>query len=157
MYIMDILKESVVDGEGIRTVLFMAGCPHKCKGCHNKESWELKNGTWTTDVLEQLLDSPHDITISGGDPLFQYSRIYEVVKSIKSLSNKNIWLYTGYTYEEVSHLNIFNYIDVVVDGPFIKDKKDLDLQFRGSSNQRIIDIPKTITAKEVVLYGNTTV
>lgn len=152
---MNIVKESVVDGEGIRTVVFTAGCPHRCEGCHNPDSWSAANGKWDADIIQKLIDSPHDITFSGGEPLYQYVNLFRVVKYIKEHTHKTIWLYTGYNFDAVQHLEIFDYIDVVVDGQYEQDKRDISLPFRGSSNQRIIAVKKSLVAKRVIPYSTT--
>lgn len=142
MKVLDILDESIVDGEGVRTVIYLAGCSHKCLGCHNIESWSPDNGKdMTVDEIVDYVKDLYDITLSGGDPLYQYEDTIELAKRL-SREGKNIWLYTGYTIEEIFEHNkmyeILNYVDVVVDGRFEIEKKDLSLKFKGSSNQRII-------------------
>lgn len=146
MKVMNIHHDSVVDGEGLRTVVFFAGCPHFCKGCHNPKSWNIRNGTEMTleEVRDEVLSNPlTDVTFSGGDPFYQADEVVELAKELKK-HDKNIWIYTGYTLEDIqTHPNpsfkqLLNYCDVLVDGPFILEKKDLTLPFRGSSNQRII-------------------
>lgn len=143
---MNILHDSVVDGDGIRTVIFFAGCSHFCRGCHNPRSWNIKNGTDMTvqDVLDEVLSNPlTDVTFSGGDPFFQAHEVKNLAKELKA-HGKNIWMYTGYTLKEIkenedpSFQELLSYSDVLVDGRFEQDKKDLTLKFRGSSNQTII-------------------
>lgn len=146
MKVMSIHHDSVVDGEGLRTVIFFAGCPHFCKGCHNPKSWNIRNGTEMTmeEIRDEVLSNPlTDVTFSGGDPLFQASEVKLLAKELKR-HGKNIWVYTGYTMEAIEESDnqdfkeLLDYCDVLVDGPFILAKKDLTLAFRGSSNQRII-------------------
>ena len=161
MNYLDIMDCSVVDGEGIRVVLFVSGCSHHCIGCHNPESWDPDNGKEFTDktvrTILKLLARPYidGLTISGGDPLFidNCKDVLKLCKVVKdTLPNKTIWLYTGYTYEEIVdtvtdnhyHQNIANtilgYVDVLVDGKFILQERDITLPFRGSKNQRIVKL-----------------
>lgn len=138
------------NGEGLRTTIYVSGCEHHCVGCHNPSSWNPNNGIeYTIDqVIQVILENElADVTISGGDSLtYQYENTLELVKAIKSRTKKNIWLYTGYEFEKVLEhkKEILYYIDVLVDGKFEKDKRDLSLKFRGSSNQRIIDIKSVL-------------
>ncbi|MDG5789733.1 anaerobic ribonucleoside-triphosphate reductase activating protein [Evansella sp. AB-P1] len=142
---MSIYHDSVVDGEGLRTVIFFAGCPHYCEGCHNPQSWSIFNGkTMTVDeVVREALNPMTDITLSGGDPFFQAKAVKEIAKQLKAYG-KNIWAYTGWTLEEIQKskdndkLELLTYVDVLVDGPFILAEKDLTLPYRGSKNQRIL-------------------
>lgn len=146
MKIMNILHDSVVDGEGLRTVIFFAGCPHRCYGCHNPKSWKIENGTSMTkeQILEEIVSNPlTEVTFSGGEPLYQASEVKELAKEIKAYG-KNLWVYTGYTLEEIYNsknddmIETLKYVDVLVDGRFDMIKRDATLPFRGSSNQRII-------------------
>lgn len=149
------------NGPGIRTVLWVSGCNHHCLGCHNPDTWDPNSGkVFTTSALDTLvesLSSPYisGLTVSGGDPLYVENRITlaGILSHIKSIyPNKSIWLYTGYKYEDISYLPILDYVDVLVDGQFILGKKDITLLYRGSSNQRLIDVPKTRKLGEVVLW-----
>lgn len=158
MKILGIHHDSVVDGPGIRDVIFFAGCEHHCKGCFSPESWNRDKGYDLTveDILKEL-DDRNDVTISGGDPFHRLNRedLNVLVTAIKERTNKNIWVYTGYTYEELIYDNTcsaLDKIDVLVDGEFHIEEKDLKLKFKGSSNQRIIDIQKTLKEKEIVLW-----
>lgn len=146
MKIMNILHDSVVDGEGLRTVIFFAGCPHRCYGCHNPKSWRIENGTSMTkeQILEEIISNPlTEVTFSGGEPLYQAAEVKELAKEIK-VYGKNLWLYTGYTLEEIYNsknddmIETLKHVDVLVDGRFEMTKRDATLPFRGSSNQRII-------------------
>lgn len=142
-------KETVVDGEGLRYSIYFAGCTHACKGCHNKESWCPDNGTLITEeyldkIINEINSNPllDGITLSGGDPLYNPEEMLEVVKYLKEKTEMNIWLYTGYTIEELRKDNkrmaVLEYIDTLVDGKFVQELYDPLLKFRGSSNQRII-------------------
>ena len=143
-----IYQTSLADGNGWRTVLFVSGCNHKCKDCHNKEAWDPKHGKKFTSKTKEFLfscikDNIDGLTLSGGDPLYS-ENIDEVTQLCKEFKerfpNKTIWLYTGSTYEDCTSLEIMKYIDVMVDGEFKVNLKDTTLAFRGSSNQRIIDV-----------------
>lgn len=140
--IQGIIKQSSVDGEGIRYVIFCQGCPHHCKGCHNPETWNPDKGYFieTDDILEEIKDDPllDGVTFSGGEPFLQQESLIDLAKKIKNLG-LDIWCYTGYEYEEVkdSPLIKSGLIDVLVDGKFIQELRTLG-GFKGSSNQRII-------------------
>lgn len=147
MRYLNILDCSIVDGEGFRVVLFTAGCPHHCKGCHNPESWDYNAGKpFTEETIEKIikiLDRPYikGLTISGGEPIVaqNIAALTSLCSNVKSrLPDKDIWLYTGFKFEKISYLHLLKFIDVVVDGEFELDKRDITLPFRGSSNQRII-------------------
>lgn len=142
-------KETIVDGIGLRYSLYFAGCSHACPGCHNEYSWNPKHGNILTyEKLEEIAKEINEntlldgITISGGDPLFNPVEMLKVLKFLKEKTKKNIWLYTGYTLEQVREDELrrkcLEYVDVLVDGRFIKELYDPNLKFRGSSNQRII-------------------
>ena len=149
MNIMDILDCSIADGEGVRVALYVSGCDHKCKGCHNPESWNCNAGTLFTEEKKQqlfaLLQRPYidGITLTGGDPLYKCN-INETTALCKELKekfpNKTIWLYTGSVYEDIKDLEILKYIDILVDGEFKIEERDITLPFRGSKNQRIINL-----------------
>ncbi|PGZ98233.1 anaerobic ribonucleoside-triphosphate reductase activating protein [Bacillus pseudomycoides] len=146
MRVMNIIHDSVVDGEGLRTVVFFAGCPHRCFGCHNPQSWNIYNGTEVTteEIIKEIEKNPlTDVTFSGGDPFFQAAEVKVIAKAVKKMK-KNLWIYTGYTLEEIQNsrnndmIELLQYADVLVDGRFELEKRNLTLPFRGSSNQRII-------------------
>lgn len=137
------------NGTGCRVSIFVSGCPHHCPGCFNEELWDYNAGkSFDYDTLTELLklaepDYIKGLSILGGEPLAPGNAV--VVASIceefkKAHPNKTIWLYTGYRFEDVKHLCAMNYIDVLVDGQFIEAEKDLNLEFRGSRNQRIINV-----------------
>lgn len=156
-----ITRYDTANGIGIRVVLWVSGCNHHCEGCHNPETWNCNNGElFTKKTMEQLLEfisKPwiNGITFSGGDPLFPDNRseILEIIKEIKTkFPSKTIWLYTGYTWEEIQDLELVKFIDVLVDGEFHIQEKDISLPFCGSRNQRVIDVTKTIKSGEVSLW-----
>lgn len=145
--ILDILFETTADGPGLRTSIYFAGCDHHCKGCHNPQSWNMNGGYEVTiDYLLDLIkdDEFANVTFSGGDPLYQCEKVSELARRIKAETNKTIWCYTGFTYKEIVDnvwlSQILPYIDVLVDGPYIEELRDESLPFRGSSNQRIIEL-----------------
>ncbi len=156
--ILNIIEDTVVDGPGFRTALYAAGCPHGCVGCHNPESWDLHGGTpmSTNKLLSRILADPFaDITFTGGDPMAQAEGFTELAKAIKAQSRKNIWCYTGYTFEQLltrpACRELLNYIDVLVDGRFVQSLRDESLRFRGSSNQRLVNVPASLQTGETVL------
>lgn len=151
-----IKKTDIANGPGVRVSLFVSGCRNHCKGCFQPETWDFNYGeeydgvNTANEIVKALTpDYISGLTILGGDPM-EPENIDEVTSLcyiVKLLfPNKTIWLYTGYTWEDIRirYPEILNYIDVLVDGPFIEDLKDISLAFRGSSNQRIIDVPATL-------------
>ena len=152
-----ITANSVVDGPGLRTVVFLQGCPRRCPGCQNPELLDAGGGREATqeEVLQEIRGtlSPitRGITFSGGDPLMQPEALKELIARLReAFPRLDVWVFTGSRYEEVQHLPLLDQIDVLVDGPFEQDKKDLDLAFRGSANQRLIDVPKSRQTGRVV-------
>lgn len=161
MHYHNITKDDMLNGEGLRVVLWVSGCSHHCKGCQNSQTWAADSGIPFDAAAEAELfeilgrDYISGITFSGGDPLFPANRteIERLARKIKlEYPDKNIWLYTGYRWEEVSALPIMQYIDVLVDGKFIEDLKDSKLHWKGSFNQRIIDVPKSLKNSSLYLY-----
>lgn len=143
----NITTDDMLNGEGLRTVLWVSGCSHCCKGCHNRETWNPESGIkFDNDAIYELLTKLSQpqisgLTLSGGDPLYPDNRdeILNLCKLVKStLPNKTIWLYTGYTYDEICKLEILDYIDVLVEGRYIEELNDNTIEYRGSSNQSII-------------------
>lgn len=154
-------KADSANGPGVRAVLWLAGCNHHCPGCHNPETWDPTMGQpFTDETMNELLSSLSEpyikgLTLSGGDPLFPDTREITqlIVKTCKEkLPNKDIWLWTGYLWEDIKELELMRYIDVVVDGPFIMAKKDMRLPYSGSTNQRVIDVQKSRVTNGIVLY-----
>lgn len=148
MRIIDYTPNSTVDGVGVRQVFWSAGCPHHCKGCHNPQTWDYDTGNdWdNSEIVSMALKSPYNVTFSGGDPFIQSRDLHCVLRQIKPF--KNVWVYTGYTWEELMERTLpkrtLQYIDVLVDGRFVEELRDSDLLFRGSSNQRLIDVQKSL-------------
>lgn len=160
MRIFGIEPESVVDGPGYRAAVFVQGCPHRCPGCHNPDSHDPQGGREMAvhDVAQTFLDNPllEGITLTGGEP-FQQPRECVALASLAHQRGLNVWAYTGYTLEELIHLDydkilLLLSVDVLVDGPFILSERTLDLPWRGSKNQRVIDMNKTRRAGKIVLY-----
>lgn len=152
-----IVKESVVDGPGIRYAIFAQGCVHKCMNCHNPETHDPTRGELldADEIVKDILNSPHinGITLSGGDPFLQPGAFDYICEKLK-LNNINVISFTGYKYEEIlqdkKKLKLLEKVDVLIDGPFMIDKKSLKLPFRGSTNQRIIDIKASLNTGRVV-------
>lgn len=157
--ILKIIEETTVDGPGFRTAIYCAGCINQCPGCHNPESWDRNNGKemTTEEILKTILSDPFaDVTFSGGDPMYQPEGFTELAAAIKAKSKKTIWCYTGYTFENIikneKQKQLLKYIDVLVDGRFVQELKDESLYFRGSSNQRLIDVKASLEQEKVIIY-----
>ncbi len=160
----DLQSDSIVDGPGLRTVIWTQGCRHHCKECQNPQTWSFKGGALVPlkDVYEAIdeLECQTGITFSGGDPMYQPYPCTEIAKYCKK-KGYNIWVYTGFTYEELMdmskeddiYLKFLKNVDVLVDGRFKIEERDLSLLFRGSRNQRLIDMPKTLESGKVVLLN----
>ena len=154
----------VANGPGIRTTFFVTGCTHKCPECFNQEYQDFKYGNiWTDNETTQVInylkeDAITGLTILGGEPFQNTNDLIEIVKKIKSNTNKSIWIYSGYTFEEIlkdkNKLELLKLTDVLVDGLFKIELKDLKLKFRGSSNQRIIKVQESLKNKSIVLWEN---
>ena len=156
--ILDIVEDTMVDGPGFRTTIYCAGCPNACKGCHNPQSWDIKNGRMmsTQDIMRIIMADPFaNVTFSGGDPMFQPEGFTELAEAIRRESDKTIWCYTGYLFENLlknpKQRRLLELLDVLVDSPFVEKLRNPDLPFRGSSNQRIIDVQRSLREGHVVL------
>lgn len=158
----NITKDDMLNGSGIRVVLWVAGCKHNCKGCqnpitHNPNGGIIFDEEAINEIYEELdKDYVSGITFSGGDPLHEnnINEITLLAKTIKEkYNNKTIWLYTGYKYEEIANLEILKYIDVLCDGKFEIEKRDVNLPWVGSNNQRVIDVKMSRNSDNIVLYG----
>lgn len=145
LQVVDIIDGTSVDGPGLRTSIYFAGCDHHCPGCHNPSTWDFAAGKAMTvdQIMERVTDNDFNVTFSGGDPLYQLPALAELARKIKN-TGKTLWCYTGFVYEDLlnddRYNEILSLIDVLVDGPYIAELRDTDLQFRGSSNQRIIHL-----------------
>ena len=144
--VLSIIEDTMVDGPGFRTSIYCAGCRHQCPGCHNPQSWDFKGGqAMTTDDIMRIIEADpyaQGVTFSGGDPMYQPEGFADLARAIRKRTEKTIWCYTGFTFEVLVNnprqRALLELIDVLVDGPFIQQKRDLTLRFRGSSNQRIL-------------------
>ena len=177
----------MVDGPGLRSSIYCAGCAHHCKGCHNPQTWDFSAGELMTteQIMSRLLANPFDdVTFSGGDPMFQPEGFIELAKAIRRQTNKDIWCYTGFNFEDLVYAQpcenaqqhdesdacgasasdgdslrsaqreLLNYIDVLVDGKFVESQRDIHLRFRGSRNQRLIDVKQSLLQHHVVLWND---
>ena len=161
----NITKDDMLNGEGLRVVLWVSGCTHHCEGCQNPITWDLAGGIPFDEAAEkelfEALDKPHiaGITFSGGDPLHPFNReeICRLAKKVKEeFPEKTVWSYTGFHWEDVQNEPLMKYIDVLLDGRFVKELNDNNLHWVGSSNQRIIDVQKSLKSGQVVLYEDIT-
>ena len=158
----NITKDDMLNGDGLRVVLWTAGCSHCCPNCQNPVTWDPDGGLpFDEAAKEELFDELRKnyisgVTFSGGDPLYLGTRadLLDLIKEIKEkFPSKTMWLYTGYLWEEVKNLELVSYLDVLVDGEFIYDQLDVTLKWKGSANQRVIDVQKSLEKNEVVLYA----
>lgn len=159
IYIYDIVEWTTADGPGYRTAIYSSGCPNKCKGCQVPQTWDIEAGEKmrVEDILKICLSHEDaDVSFLGGEPFFQAGGFSKLARQIKQLSDKSIWCWSGYTLEKLLSMNDSNVrallenIDVLVDGPFIESKKEEGLIFRGSSNQRIINVRESLRLGIVV-------
>lgn len=157
----DITKDDMKNGDGLRMVLWVAGCSHNCRECHNPVTWDIRGGLPFDEAakaeLFEGLEKPYisGVTLSGGDPLHPENRedMGRLIDEIcDKFPNKTIWLYTGYLWEAISNLPYIRKIDVVVDGEFVVELKNPKLHWKGSSNQRVIDVQRSLLADQVVLH-----
>ena len=160
--VLSVLHDTTVDGPGFRTSIYCAGCGHHCPGCHNPQSWDFDGGQERSvdDLLQEITDDPFaDVTFTGGDPLYQATAFAELAHRIKAETRKNIWCYSGFIFEEMrdkpKYQELLAHIDVMVDGRFEQSQRDEDLPFRGSSNQRIIDVQRSLREKRTVMWERT--
>ena len=156
--LMRIVVDTTVDGPGWRTSVYCAGCRHACPGCHNQETWSFEAGESVSvdDIIEQLKATEGNITFSGGDPMYQPEAFTELARRIREELNRTIWCYTGFLFEEVVKDPVMSkmlpYLEVIVDGPFILAERNINLLFRGSNNQRMVDVQKSLSAGKVVEF-----
>lgn len=153
----------VANGPGIRVVLWTQGCEHHCKNCHNPETWNPKKGKEFTDVERKVLfdflnnEFCRGLTVTGGDPLYPSNREYlrDLLKEVKkTFPNKDIWVWTGYLYEQID-TDLLKYVDVLVDGKYEEAQKDVSLPYSGSRNQRVIDVQQSLKENKVILWKDT--
>ena len=158
-------KCSVSNGLGVRTVLWVSGCDVHCKNCHNQSTWDFNSGIpFTEDTMQEILydlSKPYikGLTLSGGHPLDPHNapKVLEIVKRVKMVfPNKDIWIYSGYVWENIikdeTLREILKYSDVLVDGAYVDELRDISLPFKGSSNQRIIDVQKSLSENKIILW-----
>ena len=157
----NITKDDMLNGDGLRVVLWVSGCTHHCHECHNPQTWDLTGGIPFDDAAEdelfEALKPAHisGITFSGGDPLHPMNReeVARLIKKFKKLyPNKTAWLYTGYLWEEIKDLDGVSDLDVLCDGEFVLDLKDEKVHWVGSTNQRVINGPETLKSGDIVLH-----
>lgn len=152
MRLLNVYKETITDGVGLRYSIYLSGCSHHCPGCHNPESWDAEAGipfssSVLADIIREIRANPllDGITVSGGDPFYHPEELFGLLASLKEQTKMSIWCYTGYTIEYIlaheEYARCLQYIDVLVDGRFVENLVDPTLNFRGSSNQRIFKIP----------------
>ena len=148
--ILDIKYGTSVDGIGLRTSLYCAGCRNRCHGCHNPQSWDENGGEpiRVDELFKQIVDADMNVTFTGGDPMLHPEGFIELAQMIKNNTDKNIWCYTGYNFEDLLQhpirRKLVELCDVIVDGRFVESERDLSLHFRGSRNQRVIDVQKSL-------------
>jgi len=161
MYYGTIKPRDIANGTGVRVSLFVSGCTHKCKSCFNQELWDFNYGTLFTEKTESYIinELKHNfisgLSLLGGepfDPRNQETLVSFLNKVKYYIPGKQIWCYTGYLFENIKDTEMIKLIDILVDGPFIEDLKDISLTFKGSSNQRIIDVKKSIKSNNIVLW-----
>jgi len=157
----NITTDDMLNGDGLRTVLWVSGCNHRCQGCHNPVTWDAECGLVFDEAAEQELfdklseDYISGITFSGGDPLLPANReeVTRLARLVRErFPDKTIWLYTGYNWEDINTLDVIPLVDVLVDGRFEKSLFDAKLHWKGSSNQRVIDVQETLEHKKIVLW-----
>jgi len=156
--VLDIIEDTMVDGPGFRTSIYCAGCRHACPDCHNLQSWDFHGGreVSTEDLMRVIEADPFaNVTYSGGDPMYQAEGFLELTRAIRERTQKTIWCYTGFLFESLMRMpmqrELLEQLDVLVDGPFVKALRDEQLLFRGSSNQRLIDVKASLAAGKTVL------
>lgn len=162
MYYAQMRKFDIANGLGIRATLFVSGCTHKCHGCFNSDYQDFEYGTLWDEISENTFmsyvknENVQGVSILGGEPMEQDTHLRNLLKRIKEETGKHIWIYSGDTFETIINnpdkKAILQYCDVLVDGPFIESLKSLKLKFRGSSNQRIIDVQASLKANKVILF-----
>lgn len=158
----NITVDDMKNGDGLRTVLWVSGCDHRCRGCQNPQTWPENSGIpfdqAAHDELFEALSRDYmtGITFSGGDPLYcsNIETVGALIQEIREkLPQKTIWLYTGSLFEDIRRLPFISQIDVIVDGPYIEDIRDPQLHWKGSKNQRVIDVKRTLEEGQIVLWA----
>ena len=158
----NITVDDMLNGDGLRTVLWVSGCDHRCRGCQNPQTWSERSGIPFDAVAKEELfayisrDYMSGVTFSGGDPLMMCNReaVGSLIEEIHfRFPDKTIWLYTGSLFEEIHSLPFVPLIDVIVDGPYIEELRDTQLHWKGSSNQRVIDVKRTLQTGRITLWA----
>mgnify|MGYP002518542496 FL=1 len=155
--VLDIKYGTSVDGVGLRTSIYCAGCENACPGCHNPQSWNEQGGDPISvdELFKRVVEADMNVTFTGGDPMFHPEGFIKLAKMIKERTNKTIWCYTGYRFEDLLQhpvrRQLVELCDVIVDGKFVEKERDLSLHFKGSRNQRIIDVPKSLQGDVILL------
>lgn len=155
------LRDSIVDGPGLRLAVFAQGCPHACPGCHNPNTHDFSGGTEkdTAEIIAELANNPlcAGVTLTGGEPFCQPEAMLVIAEAARELG-KNVWAYSGWTFEELlkneARKALLLACDVLVDGRFVLEQRSLALRFRGSGNQRVIDVPKSLKTGKIVLWSD---
>ena len=158
----NITHDDMLNGSGLRVVLWVSGCNHRCEGCQNPQTWDCKSGIpFDAEAKEELFeelgkDYISGVTFSGGDPLHRNNlqKVVELVEEIKTIfKDKTVWIYTGYKWEDVKYMTqLWKNVDVLVDGEFEKDKLDINYHWGGSTNQRVIDVQQTLANQHIILH-----
>ncbi len=157
--VIDIVPGTSVDGPGLRTSIYFAGCAHRCEGCHNPQSWDFNAGKEMTvdEIVAVVEENGFNVTFSGGDPIYQAEQLCHLAEKLKE-AGYTIWCYTGFRFDELlqmpGSLPLLPLLDVVVDGPFIQSLRDTNLRFRGSSNQRLIDVVSSLKQGSICLWND---
>ncbi|MDE6485574.1 MAG: anaerobic ribonucleoside-triphosphate reductase activating protein [Duncaniella sp.] len=159
MRVIRIVEGTSVDGPGLRTAIYFAGCSHHCVGCHNPSTWDPAGGEEmsVSDIMSRVEEAGFNVTLTGGDPLYDAENTLPLASELKR-RGYNVWCYTGYTYEHILRdgnlRRLLDFIDVLVDGPFILARRDIKLRFRGSDNQRLIYLPASLPAGTVKIFDD---
>lgn len=158
-----IVNDSIVDGPGLRLTIFTQGCPHHCPGCHNPQTHPLKGGkkVWVSKVIKEIAESPliYGVTFSGGEPFLQAKTLIPIARFVKA-QGLEMACYTGFLFEELYAdkvpfaRELLNYLDILIDGKFVLSQKSMSLKYKGSKNQRTIDVPKSLEQGKAVLTEN---
>lgn len=155
--VLDIRYGTSVDGPGLRTSIYCAGCENRCEGCHNPQSWDPDAGleTSVTELFDKIVEADMNVTFTGGDPMLAPGGFLQLARLIRERTDKTIWCYTGYRFEDLLlhpvRRALAELCEAVVDGPFVLAERDLSLRFRGSRNQRIIDVARSLKGTAVEL------
>lgn len=158
LQVMDIVAGTSVDGPGLRTSIYLAGCAHHCHECHNPQTWAPDAGhpMSVDDIVHEVEKHGFDVTLTGGDPMYNAAAVIPLARRLREAGYR-MWCYTGYHYEEICNdtvrAKLLQYIDVLVDGPYVHARRDISLLFRGSSNQRLIDCERS-TPDHIVLWSS---